>query len=162
VLDAINKLRSFDIDFEFKLLVNTSNSEVINELLTSDIVIDQPGVWAGRFAIEACAAGCCVVGGNQPKYTLRYNSPIIQFVQDSDQLANILLELIKDKKRLKIEMDKCYTFWDQNYSYSSFIKFYNQLILGNTSQFNRINDYKMILLNAANNIFERLIIKWFY
>jgi hypothetical protein len=162
VNDAIQILKNKNLNFEFSILSNVSNREILNQLKDTDILIDQPSTWIGRLGMEACASGCCVIGGNQNKYIGIYDSPVIQFETNSANLAIQLENLINDIDFLQEKMNSCYAFWKNNYSYESFTIYFNQIINNEAPTFKPLPNHKTLLIFGAENFFQKLLIKSFY
>ena len=162
VLSAIKILERKELNFEFFLLENTPNKNIIEILNKTDIVIDQPSSWTGRFAIESAAASCAVVGGNQFEYLGKEASPIIQFPDNSLKLANILEDLIKNKEYRAEVMNACWYYWQENYSEEAFFDNYLSVWNNTHKKFLPLRDQKKVLLSAADGWFERIIIKLLY
>ena len=162
VLAAIEILQAEGLAFEFELIQNKTNDQVLEKLRAADIVIDQPWIWVARLAVEALAMGCCVVGGNRPSYTNRTDSPVIQFEPYAKDLANTLRVLILDKNLRQEKMVACYNFWKDHYSYSAYILFFEQLLQGRADQFFAAPDHKKILKENTHCLFERGLISLSY
>lgn len=161
VLDTINKLRSNGYSFNFHLIENCKNSEVINLLKTTDIIIDQPGLW-GRFAIEGMAHSCIVIGGNAMQYEKgSIQLPIIPFEREIDDLY-AKVRFVLEHKDLKSLQNASYQCYQRFYSPSSFVTHLNGVFEGTIKPdlFPHEN-HKQKLLEAAENSFQRLIIKLF-
>ena len=70
ILKAIERLKDEGYEFDFRLFRNTPNAEVRETLTTADIAIDQLFAFsASVFALESMAAGCTVLGGNNPEFS---------------------------------------------------------------------------------------------
>jgi len=162
VLEAISNLSKISHLFDFCLLEGKKNHEILLQLTSTDIVIDQPGVWAGRFAIEGCAAGCVVVGGNNQVYMDSYDSPIIQFEPSVTKLRNTLEKLIVNRQYLNEYKELCYNFWLENYSEKSFIQYILSVLDGTAQKFSPVKNQKKLLLKGAQNYVEYIIIYLFY
>jgi len=162
VLKAIDHLREEGLKFEFELIENSNNEYVLERMKIVDIVVDQPGVWVARLAIEAMAAGCCVVGGNRSAYMQRFDSPVIQFESDPNQLAAALKELIVDYEFRQKKMNECFEFWKSNYSYEAYAKYFNNVIDGTAPTFMPRPNQKQLLIKGASSWFERAMIQLFY
>jgi len=162
VLEAIDLLNRSGIPFEFHLLEDQPNDLVLRILGESDILIDQPGDWVGRLGIEACAASCCVIGGNKAEYNAQFDSPVIQFERNAQQLASILAELIHDRATLEARMSGCFNFWRKHYSEDAFIHFYQSLLTNKAKTFQPLKNQKQLLLSAASGRVERASIRLFY
>tara|TARA_Y100000588_G_C14267732_1_gene930768 strand:+ start:1653 stop:2951 length:1299 start_codon:yes stop_codon:yes gene_type:complete len=162
VLSAIENLRNESLDFEFIILENKVNKEVLDTLITADILIDQPGHGVARLAVEGCAAGCCIVGGNRPDYNNQFDSPIIQFERDDSKLAQVLSQLINDRDLVRDKMKSCYEFWKKYYTEDVFYSFFLDILNGSSNTFPPLPNQKELLLHGASNKIEYFIIKNFY
>ncbi len=162
VLEAIDMLKGRGIQFEFVLLENHPNEVVLKELMRSDILIDQPGVWAARLAMEGCSAGCCVIGGNRAEYCQQYDSPLLQFERDAKNLAAVLSDLIENPELLLDMKRKCFSFWESHYSPEAYYRYYEAIIAGDAPTFSPFPNQREILLSAASNWFEKMILWLFY
>ena len=105
---ALEELNSIRREVDFELIENMDNDYVLERMKRADIVIDQPGIWVARAAVEAMASGCCVIGGNRSVYMQRFDSPAIQFEPDVDQLAAVLKDLILDQDARQKKMNECF------------------------------------------------------
>jgi hypothetical protein len=162
VLKAIDHLREEGLKFEFELIENSNNEYVLERMKVADIVVDQPGIWVARLAMEAMAAGCCVIGGNRSVYMQRFDSPVIQFEPDPNQLADALKELIVDYEFRQKKMNECFEFWKSNYSYEAYAKYFNNVIEGTAPTFMPRPNQKQLLIKGGSSWFERTMIQLFY
>lgn len=162
VLEAVDLLKRSGVSFAFHLLENQPNDLVLKTLGESDILIDQPGDWVGRLGIEACAASCCVIGGNKAEYNAQFDSPVIQFERNAEQLASTLEELINDRNSLEARMSGCFNFWREYYSEDAFIHFFQLLLTNEAKTFQPLKNQKQLLLSAASGRIERASIRLFY
>ena len=162
VLKAIDHLREEGLKFDFELIENSSNEYVLERMKKADILVDQPGVWVARAAIEAMASGCCVVGGNRSVLMRRFDSPVIQFEPDSDRLAAVLKELIVNHDARQKKMNECFAFWKANYSYEVYAKYFRAVIEGTAPTFLPHPNQKRLLLNGASSWFERWVVRLAY
>jgi hypothetical protein len=162
VLEAIQQLEEEDFEFKFILIENKSNRYILKTLKKADILVDQPGTWVGRLAVEACQAKCAVVGGNKSEYYSIFKSPVIQFDPSADSLLEILKSLLSSKKYLNNKKSECYKFWNDYYSRDSFFEFYKSILNDSSAMFDPLPHQKDILLLASGNIFEKLVIYLFY
>jgi hypothetical protein len=162
VNEAIQILKNKNLIFDFIFLTNVPNDVVIKELKNTDILIDQPSTWLGRLGMEACALSCCVIGGNQKIYMGIYDSPVIQFENDAERLAFQIETLIMNKSVLQEKMVMCYEYWKNNYSYESFSIYFKQVLNNCAPTFSPLPNHKEILISAAENSFQKFLIKYFY
>jgi len=163
VLTAIDILIKRKLKFQFKLIENRSNDYVLSNLRKADILIDQPGTNIGKLSAEGLAASCVVICGYNPEYEIiPGNSPIINFKNDPDDLANKIEILIQDRKLRKKIMERSFIFWEMNYSPKAFGDYFNNLLNGKAKTFKPANHHKKILLKYAKNTFQKLFIKYLY
>ncbi|MEI8321157.1 MAG: hypothetical protein WCG05_04010 [Alphaproteobacteria bacterium] len=161
VLDAIEILRAQNVKFDFLLLENKTNDEVIKILKTADIVIDQPGLW-GRLAMEGMAHSCIVFGGFNPQYeNTNWNLPIFPFNRDPIELANNIRKTLQNI-RSKDLRNKFFKAYKDYYSAEAFVSHLNNVLSGKIEKelFPHPN-HKEKLLSAAENLFQRFMIKLF-
>lgn len=162
VLDALKLLEDQGYRFEFILIENKSNIEVLNILETADIVIDQPNLTVARLSAEGCAARCCVITGNHSEYGVK-NCPVIQFYRDSHDLSLKIENLLNDSELLEAKKEECYNFWKENYSPESHFSFINDIINDiRTADLKPIHDQKRLLLESCNGTLQSFVIKNFY
>ena len=104
ILEAVNNLKSKNIEFTFSLIENLANKEALKKYAEADILIGQllaPS--GGKQDIEALASGTVVLTNNDEKYLqnspLRY--PIIH--TDPHNIFKVLKEtILSNEKRQKI------------------------------------------------------------
>jgi len=162
ILEAVHQLHAERYNFKFFLLENLVNTEVIKILERADIVIDQPGLWGGRLAMEGMAHSCIVLGGNNPRYEKgSIKLPIIEFKRDKDDLYKKLRSILEkeDLESLRPAFYECYKDF---YSADAFVNHLIGVFEGTIEPdlFPHEN-HKQKLLEAAENSFQRLIIKLF-
>jgi hypothetical protein len=162
VMEAIEIMKRKNLKFEFTLLEGQTNENVLLELQRTDILIDQPGNWVGRLAVEACAAGCCVVGGNRSEYNNQYDSPVIQFERNASDLAKVLTKLINDEELLSDKKFQSYEFWKKHYSPEAYYRLYQSILTGDAPTFAPLSDQREILLKASSKWYEKVILYLFY
>jgi len=162
VLSAIHDLREQGLKFDFELIENSSNEYVLERMKNADIVVDQPSVWIGRVAVEAMAAGCCVVGGNRSMYMQRFDSPVVQFEPNAGQLAAALKELIVNAEVRQSKMNECFSFWKAHYSYEEYAKYFQAVTRGTAPAFLPRPDQKRFLLRGASSWLERWVVRLGY
>lgn len=160
VLAAIEQLKEKGLSFEFELIEKQDNVYVINRLIEADILVDQPGTWIGRLGAEALAASCIVVGGNAHQYEgFPEPSPVIGFKPDADELAHELEALLRDSARRATLMSESFSYWERNYSYESFIGYFDEVLAGTAPRIEPIPDIKKHLIRFADNAFQRFVIR---
>lgn len=164
VEEAVRRLREEGLRFRFELLDGAPNERVIELLREADIVIDQPGVWVGRFGAEALAASCVVVGGNQPNRWSAWppDSPVVQFHPDPDRLAATLRELLSDRERRAELMRRGWEFWRDNYSYEAFQRFVAGAFNGGAPRIAPLPCQRELALRHAETPARRLALRLFW
>lgn len=97
LLPVLEQLKAEDVPFEFRLLHGMAHSEVINELMNADAVIDQLFFpLHGKLSLEAMATGCAVATSNREDYEpFPPNRPIWHV--DPGNLYTQLKRLLTDK-----------------------------------------------------------------
>ena len=163
-MEAVEILKQEGLQFRFELIENKSNDYVLSRLAAADIAVDEPGVWVARFSSEALAAGCIVIGGNNPDYMgYKDNSlPIIQFEADTNNLVVVLRELILNQAKRQELMEQSYNYWKNHYSPQAFVLYFEQLIAGKAKTYSALPNYKDTLLKFALNNYQRLLIRLLY
>jgi len=162
VLEAVALLKQKGYDFEFKLLEDMPNTQVIEILREADIAIDQPATWPARFAIEAAAASCAVVSGNHFSFIGRPSCPAIQFPDNATDLACSIERLLTDGSYRSSVMESSWFFWRDNYSPETCFENYLAVWNNTHQKFSALPDQKEVLLSAAQGVFEKLFILFFY
>ncbi len=162
VLKAMDALRKNGYQFDFVLLEGVPNEEVVRMLKVADIVIDQPFTWIGRFAIEALAHSCVVLGGNNSAYEKgSIRLPVIEFKRDYIDLCK-KLEFVLSGDNLERIRQESYKCFQDYYSSKSFIKHLNGVFSGVIEpDLSPHENYKRKLLDAADGFLERVLIKIF-
>lgn len=78
ICDAVEQLKSEGFQFEFRLLENLPNTELINELVKADILVDELfGHGPGVLSLEAIATGCIVATRTLNTHKDIFNPPVI-------------------------------------------------------------------------------------
>jgi glycosyltransferase involved in cell wall biosynthesis len=100
VLEAIEKLKKENIEFDFELIRNKPHNEVVEIIRNSDILIDQMVAgWYGLISVEAMALGKTTVCFLRDKlYEYIPDIPIINL--NPDNLAEGLKKLVAERERL--------------------------------------------------------------
>ncbi|MDP2192933.1 MAG: hypothetical protein Q8K36_00175 [Alphaproteobacteria bacterium] len=163
VLEAIEMLRNQNIKFNFLLLENKVNTEVLKILKVADIVIDYPGTWVGRLAVEGMAHSCIVFGAFNPQYEKCYwDLPILPFTKNPAELAEGIRRILLDQKKKSQYKEKSFHAYQTYYNSGQFVKSLNAALSGNAAkELFPHSDYKEKLLDAAENLFQRLMIRIF-
>jgi hypothetical protein len=121
IIESVEELRSEGFDFDFVLLRKQPNHVVLSTLAASHIAIDQIAALPGRFAMEAMALGCAVLGGNKHYYERQCDEiPVIDIILDKTDLKNKIVDLLNDRKKIAElgEMGKQYIEKYHNGKYS--------------------------------------------
>ena len=160
MLQAIETLQQEGLEFEFKLIENVSNDQVIALLDSADIVVDEPSSWCARLSVESCASSCCVVGGNIPEYEAApFESPIILFRKDSEYLTGVLRELITDKQYRQQKMRACFEFWEKYYSKEAFDEWFSDLYSGKAGKVMATQEWSQLTHQFAQKKWQKLMLK---
>jgi hypothetical protein len=97
IICAVEELKNEGYDFDFVLLRKQPNEVVLSALAKSHIAIDQIASLPGRFAMEAMALGCAVLGGNKHYYEQQCDEiPVIDITLDKVDLKNKIIYLLKN------------------------------------------------------------------
>ena len=96
---ALKQLSKEGYEFNYKCITGVNHSQLIEEYVTSDIVIDQLNHWYGTVSVEAMALGRPVVAGYRPHlchYDCRFEGlPIIN--ADIYNIYNVLKDILDGK-----------------------------------------------------------------
>jgi hypothetical protein len=164
VLAAVERLRAEGLRFEFRLIENMTNAQVLDTLRQADIAVDQVyGAWPGRFGFEALAAGCVLVGGYRPDYCgYPERLPVVEFEPDAGRLTDSLRRLIIDANERQRLMAESWECWRKHSSPDATYAWYRRLIDGTAESFDPLPDHKGHLLRFAPKAWQRLLIRWLY
>jgi glycosyltransferase involved in cell wall biosynthesis len=101
VIQAIEKLKRENVDFDFELLRNKSHNKLMESIRNADILIDQMTAgWYGLISVEAMALGkttVCFLNDELYKYIA--DIPIINL--NPDNLTEGLKKLISEREKLQ-------------------------------------------------------------
>jgi hypothetical protein len=162
VRKAIEILKKNNFKIKYIEVINKKNSEVIKYLRKTTILIDQPGIWIGKLAVEGMSSSCIVLGGNiiPEKYSIA-KSPIIQFPNNSLLLSKILINIInKSEHNKKKIIKKNYLWFNKYYSALNYSKAIDSVLQNKkVKDLPPINNLKKILLKSSPNLLYYLIIK---
>ena len=108
ILLAIEKLKSDGLDFDFELIQNMPNKDILKKYTESDILIGQMfSTYGGKQERECLAAGCVVVSSFKVDYF--YNNNFSKGINDCpivdvspNNLYNKLKDLIKNQTKRKL------------------------------------------------------------
>jgi glycosyltransferase involved in cell wall biosynthesis len=163
VLAAVEMLSARKLPFRFELIEKQPNSSVLSRLLEADIVIDQPMFWMAKLAAEAMAAGCAVIGVNNPSYEgFDNDSPVIPFPLDSARLANVLEGLILDAETRQRVMTESYRYWEKYYSPQAFAAYFEDVLAGRAKCFHPLPNQKQLLVKHCNSWMQKFVISLLY
>lgn len=100
VLEAIERLKKDNVEFEFELLTNKPHEELVKTIREADILIDQMVAgWYGLISVEAMALGKTVVCYLRDElYNYIPDIPVINL--NPDNLYDGLKKLIAERERL--------------------------------------------------------------
>jgi hypothetical protein len=93
ILDAVNKLKSEGLQFEFKLIENMPHTDVLGWYEKCDVVIGQLGIGLGKQGMEVLATGKVLLTGLHPM-----SAPNKNYTNDNPSV-NISKENIAEKLR---------------------------------------------------------------
>lgn len=162
VAEAMRLLAARGLDFHYELIMNRDNAYVVERLQLADILIDQPGTWVARLAVEAMACSCAVVGGNEPEYEgapADERSPVQPFEPDPEALARRVEALIIDSATRGRLMAQSFEYWKRVYSPQAFTRYFTEVMDGRGQVVEPRPNHKTMLLAAARNTFERTLIR---
>lgn len=163
VIAAIKILEDLGFSFNFELIEGKPNSYVLERLKAADILIDQPGPWVGRLAVEALAASCAVVGGAQPSYyDIDDNIPVLQFQPDANRLAEQLADLVDNVERRSIIMSNSYDYWKSNYSEASFSSYIGDIIAGTAKSYPPRTSHRHYVVLFAGGVLKKTVLKRYF
>ena len=134
VLEASAKLEEEGHQFEFLLLEEKSNREVIEALGMADIAVDARDTWPGVFGIEAMAQSCVLVGGADWKFEEMPKSPAIPFPDSTADLVVELRTLLGDIERRNTLMANSWRYWNAHYSPDAFFAYFRRIWKGTEKQ----------------------------
>jgi hypothetical protein len=162
VAEAMQMLAAKRLDFRYELIMNRDNAYVMERLQRADILIDQPGTWVARLAVEAMACSCAVIGGNEPDYEGAppdERSPVQPFEPDSSALARRVEALLADTAFRGRLMAQSLEYWQRAYSPEAFARYFTDVMEGRGQVVAPRPRHKEMLLAAAGSGFERAMIR---
>lgn len=162
VLEAIELLKRKNYNFEFFLLENKKNVEILRVLQYCDIVIDQPSAWTGRLGIEGAASSCAIITGNNFSFMASPKAPFLPFENDSKKLSASIELLLSDHDLLSRTMHNSWKYWYIHHSENAFMQNFKQIWDDTYPVFYPLKDQKQLIQSAAKNLFEYFFIKFFY
>jgi len=114
IIDVINKLKKY-YDFEFVIVQNIDINTLYQEIINSDLIIDQMlAGWYGLFAIEAMALSRPVICYIREKYSEGGECPIIN--ANPDTLFDVLLSILSAPDKLKEIGHRSRKYVEKNHS----------------------------------------------
>lgn len=140
-----------------EILESVPHHTVLEALSRSDVVVDQPGLFVARFATEACAAGCAVIGSDNHHFELK-KAPFIRFPDEPQDLRRLLELLASDVDLLRLHQTRCKGYWLANSSPDCFRVYWRKLILGKAPTFGPRRRHFELMLEGANSRFERWVL----
>jgi hypothetical protein len=162
VAEAMQILAAKRLDFRYELIMNRDNAYVMERLQRADILIDQPGTWVARLAVEAMACSCAVIGGNEPQYEGAppdERSPVQPFEPNPQALARRVEALVADRELRGRLMAQSLEYWERAYSPEAFARYFAEMLEGRGQLVAARPGHKQMLLDAAPNAFQRGLIR---
>ncbi len=102
ILECLQELQNEGYKFNIELIQKKSNIEVLKILASSHIAIDQFAALPGRFAQEAMALECAVLGGNKHYYEQKCDEiPVIDIILDKNDFKNKIISLLNNPDKIK-------------------------------------------------------------
>ena len=148
--------------FKFELLTGLKNAVVLEKLSNAAIVIDQPGAVPARFAVEAMASGCAVIGGNVPEINGLEGCPVIPFLPQKVNLENSVKKLLEDRDLRIFKGEENYRYWKKNFSPDAFLLYFESLLVKKANRFSKFENQYDLLYRAAENWYEKAALKIIY
>lgn len=162
VIQVMEKLKSQGYKFEFELLTGLKNTVVLERLSQAAIVIDQPGAVPARFAVEAMASGCVVIGGNVVEINGLEGCPVIPFLPQAASLESSVRELLDNPSFRVAKGEESYRYWKENFSSEAFLTYFERLLDRKAKQFSRFENQFDLLYGSAETWYEKVLLKTIY
>ncbi len=162
VNEVMDSLKEQGYCFNFELLTGLKNAVVLEKLSNAAIVIDQPGAVPARFAVEAMASGCAVIGGNIPEINGLEGCPVIPFLPQKMNLENSLKKLLEDRDLLVSKGEENHKYWKKNFSPDAFLLYFESLLVKKAGHFSKFENQYDLLYRAAEKWYEKAALKIIY
>lgn len=161
VLNAVKILETRGLDFRFTLLESVPNTEVLAQLKSSDIVIDQPNILFGVLIREAMSAGAVVVG--IPDFSGQQHlaaAPVVPFMPNPAHLADTLEDLIRDPRKLLELRTRSLEYARRNFSANAFTRYFESVLQGRAKpEVQPLSEQKKLCLEFAESPLKKLLIR---
>ncbi len=159
VILAVKALQAEGYIFNFTLLENKPQNEVLDNLIKADVLIDQPNISLGTLSKEALASGCFLIAGNHTIWKNRI--PNLPFERDNVALLKQgMIRCIEDKKWLQTQMDASYEAYKKHLGNESFICYIDGLLNHTVKKsVEPVQNHKALSLEHERNKLEKLLIK---
>lgn len=161
VLSAIKILEGRGLDFRFTLLESAPNTEVLEQLRSSDIVIDQPNILFGVLIREAMSAGAVVVG--IPDFSGQEHlsgAPIVPFMPEAGHLADTLESLIRDPGKLFDFRTRSLGYAKDHFSPEAFTAYFERVLQGRAEpEVKPLPNQKKLCLEFADSPLKKILIR---
>ncbi|HSF55148.1 MAG TPA: hypothetical protein VLA71_15440 [Algoriphagus sp.] len=162
VKEVVASLKDQGYHFKFELLTGLKNAVVLEKLSHASIVIDQPGAVPARFAVEAMASGCVVIGGNVPEINGLEGCPVIPFLPQKTNLENSLKKLLDDPDFRIFKGEENYRYWHKNFSPDAFLLYFESLLVKKANRFSKFENQFDLLYGEAEKWYEKVALKIIY
>jgi len=162
VIKVMESLKEQGYSFKFELLTGLKNAVILEKLSEAAIVVDQPGAVPARFAVEAMASGCAVVGGNIIEINGLEGCPVIPFLPKEDNLENTIKKLLEDPGLRVIKGDENFQYWKKNFSPEAFLIYFESLLIKKAKRFSKFENQFELLYGAAEKWYEKAVLKIIY
>ncbi len=159
---VMESLKVQGYSFKFELLTGLKNAVILEKLSEAAIVVDQPGAVPARFAVEAMASGCAVVGGNIIEINGLEGCPVIPFLPKEDNLENTIKKLLEDPGLRVIKGDENFQYWKKNFSPEAFLIYFESLLIKKAKRFSKFENQFELLYGAAEKWYEKAVLKIIY
>lgn len=162
IIKVMESLRRQGYQFDFELLKGLKNEVILEKLSKAAIVIDQPGAVPARFAVEAMASGCVVVGGNIVEINGLEGCPVIPFLPQEENLENSVRKLLEKPGLRMIKGEENYRYWKKNFSPEAFLIYFESLLTKKAKRFSRFENQFDLLNGSAEKWYEKVLLKTIY
>lgn len=162
VSKVMEKLKAQGYLFKFELLTGLKNAVILEKLSKAAIVVDQPGAVPARFAVEAMASGCAVVGGNIVEINGLEGCPVIPFLPKEEHLENTIKKLLDEPEVRITNGDENFEYWKKNFSPEAFLIYFESLLIKKAKRFSKFENQFDLLYRAAEKWYEKAILKIIY
>jgi glycosyltransferase involved in cell wall biosynthesis len=136
IISAFKELRNEGYDFDFKNLLNLTHSELMSEIMKTDVLIDQLIIgWYGIVAIEAMSRGTPVISyirKDFEDYVKNNNIPIIN--ADPKNIKYVIKKILDDEINLTEYKKKSLNFVKSFHLSKNVFEQYKKLYLRKNKQ----------------------------